>query len=182
MPRYVAFLRAVNIGGASSVKMDILRRTFEGLGFSNVTSFIASGNIIFETTTRNTTRLEIQIERGLLQALGHEITPFVRTARELVEIAAFDAFAGTALQEGDQLAVLFLSQSPDPNAAKLLESFVSMTDQFRVHGREVYWLRHLDAEGAAYALVPLDKALSEPFTIRSMSTVRKIAEKFFSHE
>ena len=53
MPRYIAFLRAINVGGHNTVKMDFLRQLFESLGFSNVETFIASGNIVFETTSKN---------------------------------------------------------------------------------------------------------------------------------
>ncbi len=182
MPRYVAFLRAVNVGGPHTVKMDALRRVFEGLGFSNVASYIASGNIIFETTARNTSLLEHRIERGLLQAFGQELLPFIRSGRELAEIVSCHAFPDAPLGTGDQLAVVFLSAPPHARAVKALEQFESKTDAFRGHGREIYWLRHLDETGAAYSAVPLDKALSEPFTIRSMSTLRKIAEKFFANE
>ena len=182
MPRYVAFLRAVNVGRASTVQMDALRRAFEGLGFSNVQSFIASGNIIFDTAIRNTSRLEMDIERGLLQAFGREMTPFIRTTGEIAGIAAFDPFPNTALHAGDQLAVVFLSSPPDARAAQILDEFDSKTDQFRVRGREVYWLRHRNAEGAPDSAVPLDKALREPFTIRSMGTVKKITDKFFSDD
>ncbi len=182
MPRYVAFLRAVNVGGARTVKMEVLRGVFQGLGFSGVSSFIASGNIVFETRARNTVLLERLIERGLLQALGKDMTPFVRTAQELTSIVRCDAFPKSALGVGDQLAVIFLSTPPTAKAQKILEAFPSRTDEFRVHGREVYWLRHLSAEGAAYSTVPLDETLGEPFTIRSMSTLTKLAEKFFAHE
>lgn len=178
MPRYVAFLRAVNVSGASTVKMDAVRRVFERLGFSNVNSFIASGNIIFESTARNTELLEEQIERGLLQALGKDFTPFVRTTRKLAQIVAFDAFPGLKFHTGDQFAVVFLTAPPSTEATAALESFDSVRDEFRCHGREIYWLRHTVAEGAGYAVVPLEQLLTEPFTTRSMSTLKKLVEKY----
>lgn len=178
MHRYVAFLRAVNVDGASTVKMDSLRRVFEGLGFSNVSSFIASGNIVFETAVHSTGLLEEQIERGLLQALGKDFTPFVRTVRELAQIVSFDAYPGVKFRMGDQLAVVFLTAEPESKATAALGSFQSVRDEFRCHGREIYWLRHTEAEEAAYSTVPLEKVLREPFTIRSLSTLKKLAEKY----
>ena len=151
MPRYVAFLRAINVGGAHTVKMDVLRRAFEALGFSGVSSFIASGNIIFDTPARNTSALEERIERGLLQVLGLDATPFIRTGPELSRIASFKAFHSEA-------------------------------EEFQLRGREIYWLRHRTADGIPYSTLALSKALDEPFTIRSMNTVRKISEKHFSAE
>ena len=63
MPRYVAFLRAINVGGHNT-KMAELRRLFEGLGFSGVEAFIASGNVIFETNSRATARLAVDKING----------------------------------------------------------------------------------------------------------------------
>jgi uncharacterized protein (DUF1697 family) len=68
MPRYIAFLRAINVGG-HTVKMDVLRQHFAALGFSNVETFIASGNVVFETTAKNTRTLEQKIEKHLRAAL-----------------------------------------------------------------------------------------------------------------
>lgn len=61
VPRYVAFLRAINVGG-HTVKMDNLRRLFEAMGFTNVEPFIASGNVIFDSTSKSTAALEKKIE------------------------------------------------------------------------------------------------------------------------
>ena len=62
--RYVAFLRAINVGG-HTVRMEALRREFESLGATNVETFIASGNVIFDTARRNAAALERAIEEHL---------------------------------------------------------------------------------------------------------------------
>jgi len=58
MFRFVAFLRAINVGGGRTVKMQFLRHVFESLGFSRVATFIANGNVLFETTTKKTKTVE----------------------------------------------------------------------------------------------------------------------------
>jgi uncharacterized protein (DUF1697 family) len=182
MPRYVAFLRALNVGGAHTVKMELLRHIFEELGFSNVQSFIASGNIIFDAPSRSRPALEAQIEAALMKTLGYGVTPFVRNGAELEQIAAFEPFPKTTFVTGDQLAVVFLPAPPGAKARAALKALQFVTDDFQFRGSELYWLRHTTVEGAAYSTVPLDKALDQPFTIRSMSTLHKIADKYFSHE
>ena len=87
MPRYIAFLRAINVGG-HTVKMDRLREIFESLGFANVETFIASGNVVFETTALDTAALETRIAAALQAALGYEVATFIRTEAELARIAA----------------------------------------------------------------------------------------------
>lgn len=61
MTKYIAFLRAINVGG-HNVKMDELKKYFESLGFSNVETFIASGNVIFEASAKDAAKLEKKIE------------------------------------------------------------------------------------------------------------------------
>ena len=181
MPRYVAFLRAINVGGARTVKMDVLRLAFESLGFSAVSSYIASGNVIFETPLRRTLVLENRIEEALMQRLGYDVTPFIRTGPELHDIIAYRAFPKSALAAGDQVGILFLSAPLSPRLQRAILAIQTPADEFRVHGREVFWVRHRSAGNAEYATLALEKALDQPFTVRSVRTVQKIAEKYFPH-
>ncbi len=91
MPQYIAFLRAINIGG-HTVKMDELRRQFESWGFTGVETFIASGNVIFETEPDSPQQLESLLEGRLLQALGYQAATFIRTPAELTAIAGCRPF------------------------------------------------------------------------------------------
>ena len=91
MQRSIALLRAINVGG-HTVKMDQLRTLFAALGYANVTTYIASGNVIFETPPTSTEALEAQIERHLRDALGYEVITFIRTAEELATIADYAPF------------------------------------------------------------------------------------------
>ncbi len=70
MPKYVAFLRAINVGG-HTVKMDYLRGLFEAIGSRNVETFIASGNVIFDSKSKNAPALERRIEKHLEETLGY---------------------------------------------------------------------------------------------------------------
>ena len=109
MPRYIAFLRAINVGG-HTVKMDVLRQQFEALGFANVETFIASGNVIFETTAKNTRTLEKKIEQQLRAALGYEVATFIRTEAELAAIAQYQPFTTALLKTAQALNVAFLER------------------------------------------------------------------------
>src|SRR4028119_1216147 len=83
--RYVAFLRAINVGGRR-VKMNHLRKLFEALGFVNVETFIASGNVIFGSD-EDPQILDRKIEDHLRGSLGYEVATFVGTASELENIS-----------------------------------------------------------------------------------------------
>src|SRR5947209_14978939 len=113
MPRYIAFLRAINVGGHNIVKMDSLRQLFESLGFSNVETFIASGNIVFETKRKNAHALEREIENGLRQSLGYEVATFIRTDAELAAIANYKPFSQSDLDGAAALNIAFLADGLD---------------------------------------------------------------------
>ena len=81
MPRYIAFLRAINVGGHHTVKMDFLRCLFESLGFSNVETFIASGNVVFGATSNSAQALARKIEERLREALDMSGT-FIRSGTD----------------------------------------------------------------------------------------------------
>ena len=96
MPRYFAFLRAINVGG-HTVRMETLRQLFETFGFLDVETFIASGNLIFQTSDKDVASLEIKIASGLKTALGYDIAAFLRTGEELAEIVAYQPFSQSEL-------------------------------------------------------------------------------------
>ena len=108
MPRYFAFLRAVNVGG-HVVKMEQLRQLFASLSFSGVETFIASGNVVFETLSKDTRLLEKQIEARLADTFGYEIVTFIRTGAELAGIAGYQPFSQSDLEAAGDRSYLVLS-------------------------------------------------------------------------
>lgn len=178
MPKYVAFLRAINVGG-HTVKMDHLRSLFEMLRLANVETFIASGNMIFDSRTSNITALERKIEKHLKEMLGYEVATFVRTIAEVAEVAAHKPFAEAELNaEGNILYVGFGALEPGSHAKAKLMSLANEINDFQVTGREVYWLRRTKAGESEYAGALFEKTLGQTVTFRSATTVRKIAVKY----
>lgn len=176
MPQLFAFLRAVNADPGRVVRMDVLRQAFESLGFSGVATFLGSGNVVFETRAKDAGLLEERIGRRLKQALGYSVPVFIRTHAELREIAAFEPFKQPALLGADVNIILLAHDLDEKSKAKLM-ALTTETDGFRVHGREIYWWRRKKPGTSLFSTVPLAKALSEPFTIRSTNTIAKLAAK-----
>jgi uncharacterized protein (DUF1697 family) len=172
--RSVAFLRAINVGGRV-VKMDRLRAIFEAAGFRNVETLIASGNVIFDTRAVNKESLETKIERALEKALGYEVATFVRSAAEVDAVARREPFGERA--EQDTLFVGFLKEQPAAPSGRKIADLSTATDRFLVHGREVYWLRKKGSE-TIFSAALLEKALGLAMTMRNVTTVRKLAEKY----
>lgn len=178
MPKYVAFLRAINVGG-HTVKMDHLRSLLEGLGLGNVETFIASGNVIFDSRTKNAELLERKIGKHLKKMLGYEVATFVRTIDEVAEVANHKPFPETELTaEGNVLYIGFVSAEPDQQAKAKLMSLSNEVNDFHFQGREVYWLRRTRAGESEYGGTLFEKKLGQQMTFRNATTVRKIATKY----
>jgi uncharacterized protein (DUF1697 family) len=174
MPRCIAFLRAVNVGGRI-VKMDALRREFEALGLADVATFIASGNVIFETRARQLAPLAQRIQAHLLGAFGHDIATFIRTDAELAAISAHQAFDAPVLAAAQTFVVGFLAEAPDAAARALIDGFNSDDDRFAVHGRELYWASRCRQSDSRFSNAVFERALGRPATFRGMNTVRRLA-------
>jgi uncharacterized protein (DUF1697 family) len=178
MFRFIAFLRAINVGGGRTVKMQSLRQIFESLGFFNVATFIASGNVVFETTTKRTETLERMIEKALKEALGYEVRTFVRGEDELAKIANHRPFPGSKFDETWQSNIIFLADNLNTKLKQNIRALRTKTDAFEVHGREIYWRRRRKQNGALFSTVPLEKILGPAFTVRGANTIKRIVSKY----
>ena len=178
MPKYIAFLRAINVGG-HTVRMDHLRRLFEALGFSDVQTFIASGNVIFDSTSGSARALEKKIENHLREELGYEVATFIRSPEELAAIANYKPFPDAETQaEGNVLYIGFLPDEPADEAKERVLSLATEADDFHLYGRELYWLCRKKISESEVSGAALAKALGVRTTLRNSTTVRKIAAKY----
>ena len=177
MPRYVAFLRAINVGG-HVVKMDRLRAVFESLGHARVETFIASGNVVFESRSAAADRMERAIEKALEKALGYEVATFIRTDEEVAAIAGRQLFTPEAVKAARAFSVGFLTEPLGRDGEKILMGMRTPIDDFRVHGREVYWLCQTGQSDSTFTNVRFEKAVKVKATYRGMNTIQRLAAKF----
>jgi uncharacterized protein (DUF1697 family) len=180
MPRYVAFLRAINVGG-HVVKMDRLRSLFEAMKLANVETFIASGNVIFDSPSSSGSALEKRIERSLESALGYPVATFVRSTREVADVAAHEPFKppkGSKADADGTLYIGFTARAPSAAARTKLMAHANAVDQFHVKGREVYWLCRKKFSETKFSGAVLEKAIGMQATLRNVTTVTKIAAKY----
>jgi uncharacterized protein (DUF1697 family) len=176
VPRLIAFLRAINVGG-HTVTMATLRQEFEALGFSNVETFIASGNVVFTSRAAKPAALEKKIEQRLQAALGYEVATFVRTDAEVAAVAAYRPFPAAQIALDATLYVGFADRPFDAAAARAVMTFNTEIDDFRVKGREVYWLRKTRQSDSPFKYASLEKKLNIRVTFRGINTVVRLAAK-----
>lgn len=177
MPRYFAFLRAINVGGRF-VTMAALRDAFEALGLCGVETFIASGNVVFSTRSVSSAALESKIETGLRKALGYEVKTFLRTDRELSAIARLRPFPEPEMAAATAMNIGFVAQPLTVAGAAGLSALTSDIDEFHVSGREVYWKCLQRQSDSKFSSAVFERALKIAATWRSINTVQRLAAKY----
>ena len=173
MTQYIAFLRGINVGG-HNVKMDALRWHFETIGCAKVETFIASGNVIFESRAA-APRIEAKIEQQLANALGYDVATFVRRRDEVSAATTHAAFPDAEIATAGAFCVGFLKAPLTPAQQALLQQFSTDIDAFHAHERELYWLCRVRQSESKFSNVAFEKRLGVSATFRSITTVRKLA-------
>lgn len=176
MAFHAALLRGMNVGGHRITNAE-LREEFEALGFDSVTTFRASGNVLFEAPGRPEDELIAEIESGLEEALGYAVPTFLRVEAELRAIGDFEPFdlELVAASKG-KLQVSLLGSKPKAQARKAALGFATDEDLLAIAERELYWLPSggvLDSELDQAAL----EELLGPSTMRTKGTVEGMAAK-----
>lgn len=164
---HVAFLGGINVGG-HRVTMDRLREEVESLGFTNVSTFIASGNVRFDAPPG--AGHDQRIAETLETALSWPVPTFVRTAVELVHAVDLRPFG--SVPEGHTHMVAFCRTEPD----HAIEAASTEHEQFEVHGADVHWHLAGGLMSSALTLPKVAKLLGQPCTTRNMNSLRKWAD------
>ena len=172
MTRYIAFLRAINVGGRV-VKMDDLKKILTMPGIKNITTYIQSGNVVFDSAETDKATLVKKIEKKLLTALGYEVTTFVITIPDIESTIKRNPFKKYPEEMG--LHVSFLSAAPDAELVKQLLLLQNEQEQFNVMGTEAYILVRKGAYGETkFSNTFLEKKLKMQATTRNWATVNKM--------
>lgn len=173
MTGYAAFLRAINVGGRR-VTNDMLRAEFEALGYRDVRTLLASGNVTFTTGRRSDSGLEAEIGEQLRTSLGFDVRTFVRSTADLERILTASPFGTDASVDGTTMHIMFLTGPPDAEAVAAVTDASRPGDLLAVEGAELHWLREGRMTDTALDWKPLAKLLGET-TTRTAATVRKAA-------
>jgi len=176
MTRFVAFLRAINVGG-HTVTMDALRRLFEDLGLTEVETFIASGNVLFASRSGNRAALTTLIEDHLGGALGFEVATFLRTRAEVAAIAAYQPFTAARVRDAGALCVGFLATPLPAAATKSLMALKTSIDDFHVHGAEAWWICAKKQSESKFSNAVFERKVGVRVTFRGAATVAKLAAR-----
>src|SRR5262245_55231094 len=165
MTRYVALLRAVNVGGTGKLPMADVRAMCRDAGFTRVETYIASGNVVFESKA-SASKVKAELEARLLGYAKKPIGVALRTAAEMAAVLKANPFPKA---EPKFNYAIFLDQRPPRDA---LDHAVGRNDEeMRLGDREIF-VHYPSGMGRSKLRIPAGKA----GTARNMNTVAKLAE------
>jgi uncharacterized protein (DUF1697 family) len=173
MRKHVALLRAVNVGGRTSLAMAELRKVAEGLGYGEVTTLLQSGNLVFDAKGK-ADALERALEAALKRHLGFETDFMVRGAREWDAIIAANPFPDEAESDPGHLLVMLLKDRVTAKAVQALQESVKGREVVRPGGRELY-ITYPDGIGRSKLTgAVIERKLGTRGTGRNWNTVSKL--------
>jgi uncharacterized protein (DUF1697 family) len=180
MARFAAFLRGINVGG-HRITNDELRRACEAVGLADVATFRASGNVIFGAEDEEDSDAIVdRIETGLGETLGYQVPVFLRTAAEVLAIAAHQPFPAELVEaSAGKLQVSLLAAKPPAKAKKTVLALAGDDDRLAIRDRELYWLPSGGLLESELDLKTIDGALGVS-TRRTKGTMEQVAAKFFA--
>ncbi|TAK27065.1 MAG: DUF1697 domain-containing protein [Chloroflexota bacterium] len=172
---FVAFLRGINVGGHKPIKMEDLRKAFETMGFQNVRTLLASGNVVFDAHGADAGALVERIKDELVRIFGHAIGVIVRTREEIRDLVDSDPFEGVVVTPSTRLYVTFLSEEPEGSSKAPYESPAGGFKIVRISAGEVCSVLTLSpGRGTTELMRVLEKEFGSKVTTRNWNTVTRI--------
>ena len=165
MTRYVAFLRAVNVGGTGKLAMSELRAMCESIGCTNVRTYIASGNVVFDSRLGETS-VKRKLEECLATYAGKPVGVLIRTGKELAAVLAANPFPSAA---PNRTVAIFLDAAPPADTLSHLSG--QHDEEVALGTREIYV--HY-GQGMAHSKLKIPAAKTG--SARNMNTVATLVE------
>lgn len=173
--KYVALLRGINVGGNNKVPMERLRKCFEKAGFKNVSTYINSGNVIFETNLKSTESIAAKIERIIVNDFGFPVRVVVRSANNIKKVASAipKSWQNDSEQKSD---VLFLWDNyANKKSLSLIETKAGIDNVSYIDGT-ILWNVDRKQYGKSGMNKFVGTELYKNMTARNVNTVRKLSE------
>jgi uncharacterized protein (DUF1697 family) len=171
---YVAFLRGVNVGGHTQVKMEELRKAFESLGFRNVRTVLASGNVLFDAPHVNITVLTGNIAQKLCETFGWEILVIVRSLKDIIELMGRQPFKDIHARPGARMFVTFLSERAEYRIVSDLSAHDGYQILCVVDGAVCSVLYEQPGIGAVHLMGAIEEEFGQKVTTRSWNTIARL--------
>jgi uncharacterized protein (DUF1697 family) len=166
---YVAFLRGVNLGPSNKISMPSLRAIAEDLGYTDVATYINSGNLII-SSTKNAATVEREISDAIKKTFGRPIDVAVRTPAQLKKILAENPYPDG---NQSQVTVAFLTKTPAADAKEKVAAVAKDYEPFTFSGQQVY-VNYSKDIGKSKLAEKFSNIVGVSSTVRNIRTVEKV--------
>lgn len=179
MSTYIALLRGINVSGQKAILMADLKKLFESLKFTDVKTYIQSGNVVFKAAKAmkgGDKEMAAVIEAAIAKKYAFQVPVIVRTAEEMGAVLEANPFRKLKLVEKERVYVSYLSEVPGKEGVKKLEGLKSDVDEIRIKQREVYILCRGGYGETLFSNTLVEKCLGVKSTTRNLQTTQKLVE------
>jgi uncharacterized protein (DUF1697 family) len=175
MARFIALLRGINVGGHALVPMARLRETCAGLGWTEVETWIQSGNVVFEASGKPAA-LETALEKALARAFGFAPAVIVRSAPQVKALAAANPFHEASEAEPNRVLIGLSKARPKAGAAEAIAAKAAAGETV-IEAGGALWFHYPKGAGTS-KLTPalIDRAVGSPLTARNWRTMLKLRD------
>lgn len=176
MNTYIALLRGINVSGHKIIRMADLKKAFEDMGFSDVKTYIQSGNIIFKAKSTLADDLERKIEKMIQDVFLFDVTAIVKEHSDLVTILKQNPFPEKDLKNNEKLFFTLLSHTPEKQNLETLLATDGGADELMIIDQTIYVICRAGYSETIYTTNFLEKILKVKATSRNIATIKKLIE------
>jgi len=176
METYIALLRGINVSGHNKIKMIELKQLFIDLSFKNVTTYIQSGNVIFQSEQIIISKIEQQIIEQIKQLFGHTINVLVITKKQLKTIFKSNPFLKNKAIDIKALYTILLKDNYFAEGIKLIEPYLTNNEELKLIDNCAYIYYPIGAGKSKLTINIIEKKLKTTATSRNWRTITKLVE------
>lgn len=178
MPVYLALFRGINVSGHNMIKMEALKKLMEGEGYTNVETYIQSGNVVFESPDNNRERLGKALETLMYKEYGYDVVIFMLDEADIRKAVINNPYTGKE-PEGQGIKkhfVTFLSGIPGSDGIDKMNKYNRGDDVFKAIGNVMYLKLAQSAADSKLTNVFIENKLNLKATTRNWNTTLKMLE------
>jgi uncharacterized protein (DUF1697 family) len=176
MKTYICLLRGINVSGQKQIKMTDLKKMFEDLSFTQVQTYIQSGNVVFQSEQNDWTSLLNLIKDKIIKTFGFEVEVILLTTEDLIQIRDKNPFLNDQSKDIDKFYVTFLADNPEKDRIENLKTFDYSPEEYILDNTAIYFYA---ANGYGRAKMNnnfFESKLKVFATTRNWKTVNKLVE------
>ena len=170
---YAALLRGINVSGKNILSMKALKELFVDVGMKNVTTYIQSGNVVFDSGNDDRSDISKKLEIAISKMFGYDVPVLIRSKQELREIIDKNPFAS---EDEKMLYITFLKENPDKELTSELQGMNVNDDEIRIIDKSAYLLIRNGYGNTKLSNAFIEKKLRVVSTTRNIKTVKKLIE------